>query len=66
LSHLEGVPVNAIILNHGDHAYTKVYYDERTMHNLQNHGLQKFDEPLTRMLIIMNLWLQMIDQQISS
>jgi hypothetical protein len=34
LSNLLGVPVNAIVLNHGDHAYTKVHFDERTMQNL--------------------------------
>jgi hypothetical protein len=60
------VPVNAIVLNHGDHAYTKVHFDDRTMQNLQSHGYQKFDEPLTRMLIIQNLWLQMVDEQLPS
>lgn len=66
MNELKGVPVNAIVLNHGDHSYTKVHFDEKTMQNLQLHGYQKLGEPLTTMLIIQNLWLQMVDEQLPS
>ena len=56
LDTLKGVPVNAIILNHGDHAYAKIHFDERSLQNLFKDGLHKFEEPLTRMLILMNIW----------
>lgn len=32
-------PVKAVILNHGDHGYAKVRFDEATMENLVNDGL---------------------------
>lgn len=56
-------PIKAIILNHGDHAYAKVRFDDLTMKNLVQDGLSSYGgESLTRMHIWLNLWHQMLDQ----
>jgi hypothetical protein len=38
-------PVKAIMLNHGDHAYAKIRYDERTLKNLEK-DFQHVDDQL--------------------
>lgn len=48
-------PVQAIILNQGDHVYTKVRFDNNTLQNFRKDGL-KIQDPLTRELIWRNMW----------
>ena len=48
-------PVKAIILNHGDHTYAKIRYDEKTMKFLENEMCQ-IDDYLTRTTIWRQLW----------
>ena len=55
-----------IIPNYGDHAYLKVRFDSQTMSNLEKLGIRKIQEPATRMMIIANLWYQMIDEKMQS
>lgn len=55
-------PVNAVILNQGDHAYAKVRFDNRTISNLQRDGFGKVRDALSRSLIWKSLWHQMLDQ----
>jgi len=58
-------PVKAIIINHGDHAYCKVRFDEKTLNCFENE-LYKIDEYLTRSVVWRQLWLLVMDGQMSS
>lgn len=56
-----------MILNHGDHAYLKVRFDELTLDNLMQDGLHSFqDDGLTRFHVWLNLWHQVQDGEMSS
>ena len=60
-------PVKAIVLNHGDHAYLKVRFDEQTLDNFVSDGLHSFQEDgLTKSHIWFNLWYQVQDGQMSA
>lgn len=48
-------PIKAVILNQGDHVYTKVRFDKNTIQSFKQDGL-KFDDSLTRSLIWKNMW----------
>lgn len=47
-------PVKAVILNEGDHVYSKVRFDNNTLRSFKQDGL-KIEEPLTRALIWRNM-----------
>jgi len=59
-------PVKAVILNHGDHVYAKVRFDNQTILNLQKDGFSKISDDLSRSLIWKSLWHQMLDRELSS
>lgn len=59
-------PVTAVLLNHGDHAYAKVRFDNRTIAHLQQEGFGLVKDDLSRSLVWQSLWHQMLDQQLSS
>lgn len=56
--------VEAVILNHGDHAYSTVFYDPHTLANLETN-LYKIDDYLTRLGVIQNLWYHVMEQKLS-
>jgi len=58
-------PVKAVILNQGDHVYSKVRFDSNTLKNFKQDGL-KIKDPLTRALIWRNMWQQVLDYKLSS
>lgn len=58
-------PVKAVVLNQGDHVYTKVRFDKNTIQNFKQDGL-KMDDSLTRSLIWKNMWQQVLDQKLSA
>jgi aminopeptidase N len=58
-------PVKAVILNEGDHVYSKVRFDNNTLRSFKQDGL-KIEEPLTRALIWRNMWQQVLDLKLSS
>lgn len=58
-------PIKAVILNQGDHVYTKVRFDKNTIQSFKQDGL-KFDDSLTRSLIWKNMWQQVLDQKLSA
>ena len=58
-------PVQAVVLNQGDHVYSKVRFDKNTLKNFKQDGL-KIQDPLTRALIWRNMWQQVLDYKLSS
>lgn len=58
-------PVKAIIINHGDHAYAKVRFDQKTLTTFEKE-LYNIDEYLERCVVWRQLWLHVIDGQMSS
>lgn len=58
-------PVKAVILNEGDHAYTKIRFDNNTLRSFKQDSL-KIQEPLTRALIWRNMFQQVLDLKLSS
>jgi aminopeptidase N len=58
-------PVKAIIINHGDHAYTKVRYDEATLKCFEN-DLDKISDYLERAIVWRHLWNLVMDAKMSS
>jgi hypothetical protein len=58
-------PVKAVILNQGDHVYTKVRFDKNTIQSFKQDGL-KMDDALTKSLIWKNMWQQVLDQKLSA
>jgi len=59
-------PINALILNHDDHVYTKVRFDNNTIKSFKKDGLLKIEDPLSRSLIWRNLWQQVLDFKLSA
>ena len=57
--------VSAIIINHGDHAYAKVHFDERTLETFMKR-LSSFDEYLERDVVWRQLWIAVMDGHFSS
>jgi len=55
-------PVKAVVINHGDHAYDQVFYDPKTLQNLEN-DLYKIDDYLTRLGVFQNLWYHVMDKE---
>ena len=53
-------PVRAIIVNHHDHSYAKIRYDEKTLATLTTE-MYKIDDYLTRSILWRQLWLQVGD-----
>jgi aminopeptidase N len=62
---LGGTPIKAIIVNHGDHGYAKVRYDSKTLKCFEEE-LFKIDEYLERCVFWRQLWIHVLDEQISS
>lgn len=58
-------PVKAVILNEGDHVYTKIRFDNNTLKSFKKDGL-KIEDPLTRSLIWRNMLQQVLDLKLSS
>ena len=58
-------PVKAVIVNHGDHAYAKVRFDQKTLDCFEDE-LCKIDEYLTRSVVWRQLWLLVMDGRMSS
>ena len=59
------VPVKAVFINHGSHAYSKLRFDDRSLACFEN-DLYKIDDYLTRCVIWRQLWLSVQDVQYSS
>lgn len=53
-------PVKAIVVNHGDHTYSKIRFDNHTLTTFENE-LFKIDDFTDRSMIWGNLWLQVLD-----
>ena len=53
-------PVKAIIVNHHDHTFAKIRYDEKTLATLTTE-MYKIDDYLTRAILWRQLWLQVGD-----
>jgi aminopeptidase N len=62
---LEGKPA-LIILNYGDHTYTKVRFDPLSLTTLKTLQIAKIEDPLTRTLVWRNLLLHVLDLKLSS
>jgi aminopeptidase N len=58
-------PVKAVILNQGDHVYSKVRFDKNTIQSFKKDGLMVQDS-LTRSLIWRNMWQQVLDFKLSA
>lgn len=58
-------PVKAVIVNEGDHVYSKVRFDKNTLQNFKKDGL-KIKDNLTRSLIWKNMWQQVLDFKLSA
>lgn len=58
-------PVKAVMLNHGDYAYAKVRYDERTLKNFLK-DFQHVDDLLEHDMLWNNLFYHVMDSKISS
>jgi len=58
-------PVKAVILNQGDHVYSKVRFDKNTLASFKKDGLQ-IKDGLTRALIWRSMWQQVLDLKLSS
>jgi len=58
-------PVKAIVINHSDHAYAKVRYDERSLKCFEEE-LFKIQDYLTRSVIWRQLWFHVMDGEMSS
>lgn len=58
-------PVRAIIINHDDHGYAKVRYDEKTLGNLEE-ALPLIEMVETRSQVWRQLWLHVMDKKLSS
>lgn len=54
-----------MILNEGDHVYSKVRFDKNTLQSFKKDGL-KINDSLTRALIWRNMWQQVLDRKLSS
>lgn len=58
-------PVKAVILNQGDHVYSKVRFDKNTLQSFKQDGL-RIQDSLTRALIWRSMWQQVLDLKLSS
>lgn len=58
-------PVKAIIINHDDHAYAKVRFDQRTLDTFET-DLSSIDDYLARTIVWRHLWMLVQDCQMSS
>lgn len=58
-------PVRAIIINHDDHAYAKIRFDQQTLRNLGD-SLHLIKDPQTRSQVWRQLWLHVLDRKLSS
>jgi hypothetical protein len=58
-------PVSLIVINYGDHAYSKVDFDKKTLANLEDN-MHRIEDPLTRAQIWRYLWYGVMDTKISS
>lgn len=58
-------PVKAVILNQGDHVYSKVRFDKNTLQSFKQDGL-KIEDQLTRALVWRNMWQQVLDFKLSA
>lgn len=55
-----------VILNFGDHTYTKVRLDSFSLGNLKKIPIAKIEDALTRSLIWKNLWHHVMDMKVTS
>ena len=58
-------PVEAIIINHDSHAYTKIRYDKRTLDSLEQN-MSKIDDFVCRSIVWRHLWIHVLDCKMSS
>lgn len=58
-------PVKAVIINHDDHAFAKVRFDQRTLDTFES-DLSKIDDYLDRASVWRHLWILVQDCQMSS
>jgi aminopeptidase N len=65
VNHTFNFPVKAVLLNHDDHAYAKIRYDNFTIMNLQK-DLEKVNDTLQHQMIWNQLFYHVMDQKMSS
>ena len=58
-------PIKAVIINHDDHAYAKVRFDQRTLDTFES-DLSSFDDYLARTIVWRHLMILVQDCQMSS